>query len=85
VTNSVRHGCLAPGDSIAVSVEIANGTVRLQVEDPGGDAVVSPREPDRERGGGFGLFVVGAVAERWGATHERGTCVWAELALSPVN
>jgi anti-sigma regulatory factor (Ser/Thr protein kinase) len=83
VSNSVRHGQLARDATIDVSVEISNGFVRLQVEEPGAaDAVIAVRRPDREHGGGFGLFVVDALAERWGSKHDGSTCVWAELAIS---
>ena len=32
--------------------------------------------------GGFGLELVEQLAARWGVSHEAGTCVWFELALS---
>jgi serine/threonine-protein kinase RsbW len=84
VTNSVLHARLARGASIRVSVEISDGPVHLEVEDPG-DAVIAPRRPDREHGGGFGLHLVEILAERWGSRHDGGTCVWAELAISDAG
>jgi serine/threonine-protein kinase RsbW len=81
VTNSVLHARLARGASIRVSVEISDGLVHLEVEDPG-DAVTAPRRPDLAYGGGFGLYLVETLAERWGSRHDGGTCVWAELAIS---
>jgi hypothetical protein len=41
--------------------------------------------PNREHGGGFGLFLVEALAQRWGSKHEGTTCVWAELAIAPAT
>jgi anti-sigma regulatory factor (Ser/Thr protein kinase) len=84
VTNSVRHAQLAAGATVRVSVEICDGFVRLEVEDPG-DVAVGAVAPDREHGGGFGLFLVEALAQRWGSKHEGTTCVWAELAIAPAT
>jgi anti-sigma regulatory factor (Ser/Thr protein kinase) len=80
VTNSVLHAQLARGAAIRVSVEISDGLVHLEVEDPG-DADIGSRVPDREHGGGFGLYLVETLAERWGSRHEGSTCVWADLVL----
>jgi serine/threonine-protein kinase RsbW len=81
VTNSVCHAKLARGAPIRVSVEICDGLVRLEVKDGGGDAVIASRRPDREHGGGFGLYLVETLAERWGSRRDGSTCVWAELAI----
>jgi anti-sigma regulatory factor (Ser/Thr protein kinase) len=84
VTNSVRHAQLASDARVRVSVEICDGFVRLEVEDPG-DVAIGAVAPDREHGGGFGLFLVEALAQRWGSKHEGTTCVWAELAIAPAT
>jgi anti-sigma regulatory factor (Ser/Thr protein kinase) len=84
VTNSVRHAQLAAGATVRVSVEICDGFVRLEVEDPG-DVAIGAVAPDREHGGGFGLFLVEALAQRWGSNHDGTTCVWAELAIAPAT
>jgi anti-sigma regulatory factor (Ser/Thr protein kinase) len=85
VTNSVVHAQLPPRAAIRISVEISDGFVHLEVEDSGAGAVVAAQSPDRESGGGFGLFLVETLAERWGSRHEGGTCVWAELAMSSAS
>jgi anti-sigma regulatory factor (Ser/Thr protein kinase) len=84
VTNSVRHAQLPSDARVRVSVEICDGFMRLEVEDPG-DVAIGAVAPDRERGGGFGLFLVEALAQRWGSKHEGTTCVWAELAIAPAT
>jgi serine/threonine-protein kinase RsbW len=84
VTNSVTHAQLAADATIRVSVAMSDGVVRLEVENPGEGAVVAVR-PDRESGGGFGLYLVDVIAERWGCRHDGNTCVWAELAVSPAT
>jgi anti-sigma regulatory factor (Ser/Thr protein kinase) len=84
VTNSVCHAQLDAGATVRVSVEICDRFVRLEVEDPG-DVAIGAVAPDREHGGGFGLFLVEALAQRWGSKHEGTTCVWAELAIAPAT
>lgn len=74
VTNSVRHARLGHDAAIRVSVAIADGVVRVEVEDPG-DGAIAALPPDREHGGGFGLYLVETLAERWGARHDGTTCV----------
>jgi anti-sigma regulatory factor (Ser/Thr protein kinase) len=81
VTNSVRHARLAAGAAIAVSVEVFDAFVRVEVEDPG-DVAIGGVAPDREHGGGFGLYLVETLAQRWGSSHEGTTCVWAEVAIA---
>jgi anti-sigma regulatory factor (Ser/Thr protein kinase) len=83
VTNSVRHARLAAGAAIAVSVEVFDAFVRVEVQDPG-DVAIGAVAPDREQGGGFGLYLVQTMAQRWGSRHEGTTCVWAELAIAPA-
>jgi two-component sensor histidine kinase len=82
VTNSVRHAHLTRDATIHVGVAIVDGVVRIEVEDPG-DGAIAAVPPDREHGGGFGLYLVEILAERWGSTNDGTTCVWAELAVSP--
>ena len=84
VTNSVRHAQLTPDATIRVSVALIYGAVRIEVEDPG-DGAIAAVAPDREHGGGFGLYLVEILAERWGSTSDGKTCVWAELAVTPAT
>jgi anti-sigma regulatory factor (Ser/Thr protein kinase) len=84
VTNSVRHAQLTPDMTIRISVALVDGAVRIEVEDPG-DGAIAAVAPDREHGGGFGLYLVELLAERWGSTNDGNTCVWAELAVSPAT
>ena len=84
VTNSVRHAHLTRDATIRVGVAIVDGVVRIEVEDPG-DGAIAAVPPDRQHGGGFGLYLVEILAERWGSSHDGKTCVWAELAVSPAT
>ncbi len=85
VTNSVLHAHGPRPAAIRVSVEICDGLVHLEVEDGGDDAVIAARRPDQEHGGGFGLYLVESLAERWGSRHDGSTCVWADLAISSAS
>jgi anti-sigma regulatory factor (Ser/Thr protein kinase) len=84
VTNSVRHAHLTRDMTIRISVALVDGAVRIEVEDPG-DGPIAAVAPDREHGGGFGLYLVEILAERWGSTNDGTTCVWTELSLSPAT
>jgi len=78
VTNALRHSAVRPEDEIGVRAEVADGTVRIEVHDPGRDGDVQPRTPGA-RGGGYGLFLVDRLTNRWGVERGEGTTVWAEL------
>jgi anti-sigma regulatory factor (Ser/Thr protein kinase) len=75
VANSVRH---ARGTPIELSVSLTEDLVRADVSD--GGAGFDPYDPDPSpmKTSGWGLFLVGKIAERWGAEQETGT-VWFEL------
>jgi anti-sigma regulatory factor (Ser/Thr protein kinase) len=75
VANSVRH---ARGMPIDVAVSLGDDVVRTDVTD--GGAGFDRRDPDPSpmKTSGWGLFLVGKMAERWGADQETGT-VWFEL------
>ena len=79
VTNALRHSAVRPEDEIGVRAEVADGTVRIEVHDPGRDGEVEQRKPG-SRGGGYGLFLVDQLTSRWGVERRNGTTVWAELA-----
>jgi two-component sensor histidine kinase len=79
VTNSVRHARLSDGAMVRISAQLAEGVLRLEVEDPGTEGAVVQRRPDDDRGGGFGLNVVDALATRWGVQRSGATLLWAEF------
>lgn len=86
VTNSLRHGHLSAGDTIDLGVVVAPGCVRVEVHDPGvGFRSVAAREEPLEDTRGWGLYLLGRIADRWGVQRGsnavRDTCVWFELDL----
>jgi anti-sigma regulatory factor (Ser/Thr protein kinase) len=84
VTNSMRHAGLGAGDVVRVAASLHNGSLRLEVENPGVAGDVATRAPGLDGGGGFGLQLVAALAERWGVVRDSHTCVWAEIASHPA-
>ena len=83
VTNSVLHGCAGPDDRVQLHVNRPDSVVRVEVCDDGGAWTEMSRSPSLdsdEPAGGWGLMLVGALADSWGVECglER-TCVWFEL------
>jgi anti-sigma regulatory factor (Ser/Thr protein kinase) len=75
----VRHGG-RPGVAVSVTVRADPQTMRVEVTDRG--AGFDPERlgaPSRERGGGWGLPIVAALAHRWGVEHDPHTTVWFEI------
>jgi anti-sigma regulatory factor (Ser/Thr protein kinase) len=74
VSNAVRHG----GDS-GQPVELHaswNAEVRVEVCDHGEGFTPKPRVGALDEPGGFGLYLVGRLADRWGVETDDGTTVW---------
>jgi anti-sigma regulatory factor (Ser/Thr protein kinase) len=76
VTNAVRHG----SEGAPVQLHASwNSHVRVEVVDDGAGFTPAPRNRPLEEPGGFGLFLVGTLADRWGVETNDGTTVWFEL------
>ena len=84
ITNALRHSNMAADDEIGVTAELTDGTVRLEVHDPGRDGPVEMRKPGA-RGGGYGLFLVERLTSSWGVERLDGTTVWAELSAGTAR
>jgi len=80
MTNAVRHAGLLPGDPIELSIGASEEVLRVEVTDdgPGFDAQGLPAPVD---GGGWGLYLVEHIADRWGVIRDRTNRVWFELDL----
>ena len=82
VTNSVLHGRAGPDDRVEMHVARPNGCVRVEVCDDGdrwAEPFRSTSIDSPAPSGGWGLMLVGALADRWGIEVDEGTCVWFEL------
>jgi anti-sigma regulatory factor (Ser/Thr protein kinase) len=82
VTNSVLHGGVGPNDRMQLHVELPDNRVRVEVCDDGVGWTQQMRSTalDSEQpSGGWGLLLVGALADRWGVEKGERTCVWFEI------
>ena len=79
VSNSVVHAGADDESTIKLRVLAHPDGARVEVEDCGPGFVPVSVEPDRERGGGFGLFLVNKLADRWGVEPEQPARVWFEV------
>jgi serine/threonine-protein kinase RsbW len=76
VTNAVRHG------QRDRPVEVRawwNDRVRVEVVDHGHGFAPLPRSHQADDPGGYGLYLVGTLAGRWGVESDDSTTVWFEL------
>lgn len=83
--NAATHGRV-PGRSFRLTLYVVGATLRIEVTDTRGDRRPVLREPDGVAESGRGLFLVDALADRWGVAegrHPRKT-VWAEIDLTPA-
>jgi anti-sigma regulatory factor (Ser/Thr protein kinase) len=80
VGNSVRHAGLEAGDQITVDFDVDASRVRVVVSDPGpGVTTLVSGQPQTS---GYGLYLVDALADRWGVEPGAGrSSVWFELDL----
>ncbi len=77
VTNSVRH---AEAQAVDMRVYVTRNYVRLEVTDRGPGFQFEGREEGQDLEGGWGLYLVDRLADRWGVTNEGGASrVWAEI------
>jgi anti-sigma regulatory factor (Ser/Thr protein kinase) len=83
VTNAIIHGGASAFEPLTVEMTVSPEVVRVEVTDPGGGFNGAERWPDPSREGspegGWGLFIVDRVADRWGAVKDTTNCVWCEL------
>lgn len=81
VTNSVRHGATTDG-TVSVHVRRTAEAVRLEVCDDGPGFEPGPaKAPRADAEGGWGLFLVERLSDRWGVERGEHSCVWAEMDL----
>jgi anti-sigma regulatory factor (Ser/Thr protein kinase) len=80
VTNAVLHSPGSPEGPIELTARIEEELIRVMVTDPGdGFTPPEPPAPHQLQIGGYGLYVVGRAARRWGVERDGGTRVWVEI------
>jgi anti-sigma regulatory factor (Ser/Thr protein kinase) len=76
MTNAVRHA--NSGGPVELHATW-NSQVRIEVVDRGHGFTPAPRTGALDEPGGYGLFLVGTLADRWGVETHETTTVWFEL------
>jgi anti-sigma regulatory factor (Ser/Thr protein kinase) len=80
VTNAVRHGGAATDRHLQLEFRRQADRIRVEVVDPGTDSELPSPPTSGDESGGWGLFLVDQIAERWGVCPApAGTCVWFEV------
>ena len=79
VTNSVRHSNIHARDLVRMDVQVSETALRVEVADAGEGFEPTPRDLDRSRPGGWGLYLVDQLADRWGVVRDHFTRVWFEV------
>jgi anti-sigma regulatory factor (Ser/Thr protein kinase) len=80
VTNSIRHANLAEDEQVTMTIAAGPGTVRVEVADPGRGFDPAALRRGELEGSGWGLYLVGRLADRWGVERNDLTRVWFEIA-----
>jgi len=85
VANAVVHGSRGPNDVVTVRVDVSKWAVRVGVADcgPGFEPRMWHSYGEVARGG-WGLFRVQQIADRWGVDRRPESEVWFELDI-PVD
>ena len=79
VSNAVRHAKPGADGMVRVELRRRRRMVRVAVFDGGGFTAEAPRAT-RDESGGWGLFLVDRIADRWAVTPTAsGTCAWFEI------
>ena len=81
VTNSVRHSEMPPPRTVDLDVSLDSETIRVEVRDRGPGFEPRARRPGQSKAGGWGLFLVERLADRWGVVRNTVTRVWFEIDL----
>ena len=81
VTNSVQHPAASGADEVELSVRLSPEAVRVEVGDRGEGFELARVAQERGPGGGWGLYIVDLLADRWGVERSDHTRVWLEIDL----
>jgi anti-sigma regulatory factor (Ser/Thr protein kinase) len=83
VTNAVRHAGAGPERPLQVRLLHRPRCVVVAVADEGPGFTWDPKASAGSESGGWGLFLVDQIADRWGVERTTsGSCVWAEIGYS---
>jgi len=78
VTNAIRHGPGGSEATVIMRVQVVGERAHVEVEDTGG-GFSPPGPPKADGSGGWGLYLVDKLADRWGVEDGPPTRVWFEV------
>jgi anti-sigma regulatory factor (Ser/Thr protein kinase) len=81
ISNSLKHAQLSASQAIELQVWVIPDLVRVEITDqgPGFNPVAARCEPNDSASGGWGLWLVDHLTDRWGVDHSHSTRVWLEF------
>jgi anti-sigma regulatory factor (Ser/Thr protein kinase) len=81
VTNGVRHAGAGEADELELDVRRDADRLRVEVADPGPGFRGAHARPRGDDTGGWGLYLVEQIADRWGVQRDEAgaNVVWFEL------
>jgi len=80
MTNSVLHAGLTPTQRIGLEVSLSSELLRIELTDDGlGFAPVPAASKPDQAAGGWGLWLVDQLTDRWGVDFSRSSRVWLEF------
>lgn len=79
VTNSLRHGHAVLNASVVLRIGRSDGVLRVEVVDWGRGFDYQRRNEPLDSAGGWGLFLVEELSNRWGIQKGTPNVVWFEL------
>ena len=79
VTNGIMHGLTGNDGCVELVVEVEPDRLRLEVVDDGPGFAPDATPGPVEEPGGWGLYMVDSLADRWGVDATEGTRVWLEM------
>jgi anti-sigma regulatory factor (Ser/Thr protein kinase) len=77
VTNGIVHG--GGENPLEIEVEMSESGLRVDVRDQGAGFARRPGTEEVDYSGGWGLFLVEEISDRWGIVRNGKTCVWFEI------
>ena len=77
VTNALLHG--DSDQDVEVVIAVDDALVRVEVCDRGDGFVPAPKALDHDGDGGYGLYLVEQLSDRWGWSRSDCTRVWFEM------
>ncbi len=83
MSNAVLHSQAPVEAPIGLSAAVTEQAIRVTVTDAGCGFTPTERDPRRIEGG-YGLYLLGRAASRWGVEEGSPTSVWFELDLPPL-